>query len=151
YGDATSLAMHEGQARLWENVVGRRRSFWEYFFPRLKKEFEPIFDDLTLDQFVRGANRAQRSLRRVRADQITYNLHIIIRFELELALIEGDLKTKDLREAWNAAYDKELGLTPHDDREGLLQDGHWSAGMFGYFPTYTLGNMIAAQLFAAAQ
>lgn len=151
YGDATSLAMHEGQARLWENVVGRRRAFWEYFFPRLQKEFTPVFDDLTLDQFVRGANKTQRSLRRVRADQITYNLHIIIRVELELALIRGDLETKHLREAWNASYERELGLVPRDDREGLLQDGHWSAGMFGYFSTYTLGNMIAAQLFAAAQ
>lgn len=150
-GEARSLGLHESQARLWENVVGRRFSFWEYFFPILRSEFAPAFSDVGLEQFVRAVNRVTPSLRRTRADEVTYNLHVMIRFELEKKLIAGDLLVKDLREAWNEAYQRELGLTPRGDREGVLQDGHWSAGMFGYFPTYALGNMIAAQLFEAAQ
>lgn len=150
-GDARSLGLHESQARLWENVVGRRFSFWEYFFPILRAEFAPAFADVGLEQFVRAVNRVTPSLRRTRADEVTYNLHVMIRFDLERRLIAGDLSVRDLREAWNAAYERELGLTSRGDREGVLQDGHWSAGMFGYFPTYALGNMIAAQLFEAAQ
>jgi carboxypeptidase Taq len=151
YGEPISLGMHEAQARLWENIVGRRYSFWEYFLPHLKREFSPLFDDAELGEMFRAVNRVEPSLRRVRADEVTYNLHVIIRFELEQKLITRELAVNDLREAWNAAYARELGLAPKSDREGLLQDGHWSAGMFGYFPTYTLGNMIAAQLYAAAE
>jgi carboxypeptidase Taq len=151
WSEPSSLAIHESQARLWENIVGRRRAFWHYFLPLLRKVFTPTFDDADLDELMKAVNRVERSPRRVRADALTYNLHIVIRFELERAMVSGALETKDLRDAWNASYRKYLDLTPKDDRDGVLQDGHWAAGMFGYFPTYALGNLVAAQLYAAAE
>ena len=150
-GEAASLGLHESQSRLWENLVGRRRSFWQHFFPRARAMFSEALHDTRLDSFLAGINRVERSCVRVRADEVTYNLHILIRFELEQALLSTDLKTADLPEAWNAAYKRYLGVTPANDVEGCLQDGHWAEGLVGYFPTYTLGNLYAAQLFAAAR
>ncbi|MGE5230578.1 MAG: carboxypeptidase M32 [Deltaproteobacteria bacterium] len=150
-GEAASLGLHESQSRLWENLVGRRRSFWQHFFPRARAMFNEALHDTRLDAFLAGVNRVERSCVRVRADEVTYNLHILIRFELEQALLSTDLKPADLPEAWNAAYKRYLGVTPANDVEGCLQDGHWAEGLVGYFPTYTLGNLYAAQLFAAAR
>jgi carboxypeptidase Taq len=149
-GEANSVAIHESQSRLWENLVGRSRPFWEFFFPRLRHAFPGVFDDVTLDDFYFAVNRVTPSLNRIRADEVTYNLHILIRFELERALMAGDLPVEDLPAAWNEAYRRYLGVVPGNDAEGCLQDGHWAAGMFGYFPTYTLGNLYAAQLYDAA-
>ena len=149
-GDAASTAIHESQSRLWENFVGRSLGFWRHAWPLLQHEWTGHFEDISLPDFHFAINRVRASLNRVRADEVTYNLHIFIRFELERALLSGALDAKDLPEAWNAAYREQLGLTPPDDAEGCLQDGHWSAGLFGYFPTYALGNILAAQFFAAA-
>lgn len=150
-GEPASLGMHEAQARFWENIVGRRRSFWAHFYPRMQAVFSPHFDSSSEDQFFAAINRVAPTLRRVRADEVTYNLHVMIRFDLERALLDGRLAVSDLPAAWSAAYREHLGLTPPDDASGVLQDGHWSSGTFGYFPTYTLGNVVAAQLFAAAR
>jgi len=141
-----SLGIHESQSRLWENIVGRSRPFWEHFFPRLQQKFPSQLSGITLDQFYRGINRVERSLIRVEADEATYNLHVMLRVELEIALIEGKLDAKDLEEAWNSRMKEYLGVTPPNAAKGVLQDIHWSAGLFGYFGTYTLGNVIAAQL-----
>jgi carboxypeptidase Taq len=149
-GEAPSLGAHESQARLWENAVGRSRGFWEFFFPRARQVFHETLSDVTLDDFHRAVNHVAPSCIRVQADEITYNLHILVRFELERALIAADLKPADLPGAWNEAYRHYLGITPPNDREGCLQDGHWATGLIGYFPTYTLGNVFAAQLFAKA-
>lgn len=149
-GEAISFGFHESQSRLWENFVGRSRGFWRFAWPQLQHEWAGHFDTVKWEDFHFAINRVAPSLNRVRADEVTYNLHIFIRFELERALLLGELAAKDLPEAWNSAYREQLGLEPPDDAEGCLQDGHWSAGLFGYFPTYALGNMAAAQLFAAA-
>jgi carboxypeptidase Taq len=149
-GDAVSLGMHEAQARLWENLVGRSRPFWEHFFPRARQVFHETLADVTLDDFYRAINHVGPSCNRVQADEVTYNLHVLVRFELEQALLSGDLKPADVPAAWNEAYRHYLGVTPANDAEGCLQDGHWSSGLIGYFPTYTLGNVFAAQLFARA-
>jgi carboxypeptidase Taq len=150
-GEAASLGMHEAQARLYENLVGRRRSFWEYFFPLAVRSFSVALDGVSLDEFQLAQNSVQPSPIRVRADEVTYNLHILIRFELEQALLRGDLATGDLPAAWAEAYRHTLGIMPADDLEGCLQDGHWASGMIGYFPTYTLGNVFAAQLMERAE
>jgi carboxypeptidase Taq len=149
-GEAASLGMHESQARLWENIVGRRRSFWTHFFPLACRAFPEALTDVTLDAFHFAVNHVEPSLIRVQADEVTYNLHILIRFELEQALIAGDLKAADVPAAWNEAYRRTLGVIPTNDAEGCLQDGHWASGQIGYFPTYTLGNVFSAQLFTAA-
>jgi len=149
-GEATSLGIHESQSRLWENLVGRSRPFWEHFFPAAQAAF-PELADVGLDDFLFAVNQVAPSLNRVQADEVTYNLHILVRFDLERALLSGDLPTAELPAAWNGAYTEVLGVTPGNDAEGCLQDVHWSAGLFGYFPTYTLGNVCAAQLFAAAE
>ncbi len=149
-GEAASLGIHESQSRLWENTVGRGRAFWEHFFPRARQVFYDALNDVTPEQFFLAVNHVEPSLNRVRADEVTYNLHILVRFELEQALLAGDLGAADLPAAWNEAYRRHFGVTPRDDAEGCLQDGHWAAGMFGYFPTYTLGNVFAAQLFERA-
>lgn len=148
-GDAVSLGIHESQSRTWENLVGRSRGFWRGFFPRAQELFSAL-RDVKLEDFHFAINRVAPSLIRVEADEVTYNLHIILRFELERALINGKLEVKDLPEVWNAKMQEYLELTPPDDRDGVMQDVHWSAGLFGYFPTYTLGNIYAAQFFAAA-
>jgi carboxypeptidase Taq len=141
-----SLGVHESQSRLWENLVGRSRSFWDHFFPQLQTRVPSQLSGVTAEQFYRTINRVQPSFIRVEADEATYNLHIMLRVELELALIEGSLAVSDLPEAWNARMQEYLGLTPPDAAKGVLQDIHWAAGLFGYFATYTLGNVIAAQL-----
>ena len=142
----TSLGVHESQSRLWENLVGRSRPFWEHFYPALQKKFASKLGAVPLGQFYKGINKVERSPIRVEADEATYNLHIMLRVELEIALIEGHVAVKDLPEAWNGRMQEYLGLTPDGDAKGVLQDIHWSAGLFGYFATYTLGNIIASQL-----
>ena len=141
-----SLGVHESQSRLWENMVGRSRQFWEHFFPRLQAACPAQLGSVTAAAFHSAINRVQPTLIRVEADEATYNLHIMLRVELELALIEGSLQVPDLPATWNAKMQEYLGLTPPSDARGVLQDIHWSAGLFGYFATYTLGNVIAAQL-----
>ncbi len=150
-GTATSLGIHESQSRLWENLVGRSRPFWEHFFPRAKQVFLKSLADVSFDEFVFAINDVQLSFIRVEADEVTYNLHIIMRFELEQAMLRGDLTAADVPAAWNEAFTKSFGLTPPDNARGCLQDVHWSFGGIGYFPTYTLGNMYAAQFMKAAR
>ena len=150
-GEAASLGLHESQSRLWENFVGRSRGFWQHFFPRARGVFHEALHDVGLDAFVASLNRVERSPIRTEADEVTYNLHILIRFEIEQALLSGDLPARDLPAAWAEAYRGSLGIVPASDREGCLQDGHWAEGLIGYFPTYALGNVYAAQLVAAAR
>jgi carboxypeptidase Taq len=150
-GRAVSLGMHESQSRLWENHVGRSLGFWTHFYPQLRGTFHEALHEVSLETFRRVINHAAPGPIRVQADEVTYDLHIIIRAELEQALLSRDLHADDLPDAWSEAYQRYLGVTPKNDREGCLQDGHWAAGLIGYFPTYTLGNIYAAQLFAAAE
>jgi carboxypeptidase Taq len=149
-GEAVSLGIHESQSRLWENLVGRSRSFWEYFFPDAKRRFPAALNDVRVDDFHAAVNHVQPSLIRVEADEATYNLHILIRFELEQALLDDQLPVADLPTAWNEKYRQSLSVEPATDTEGVLQDIHWAGGAIGYFPTYTLGNLYASQFFAAA-
>jgi carboxypeptidase Taq len=146
----TSLGMHESQSRMWENVVGRSRPFWQHFYPRLQQTFPSQLADTSLDTFYGAINRVHPSLIRVEADEVTYNLHIMLRFELELALLEGSLSVADAPAAWNEKMQEYLGITPPSDTLGILQDVHWSGGMLGYFPTYTLGNILSVALYEAA-
>ncbi|TWT38501.1 carboxypeptidase M32 [Blastopirellula retiformator] len=148
-GLAVSLGLHESQSRMWENMVGRSYPFWRHYYPELKKLF-PSLGDTPMGDFHFAVNDVRPSLIRVEADEATYNLHIIIRFELEQALLSGDLPVADLPGAWNEKYQQLLGLSSDDDADGCLQDVHWSAGLIGYFPTYSLGNMYSAQLFDQA-
>ena len=141
-----SLALHESQSRLWENLVGRSLPFWEHFYPALQESFPTQLKDVSLERFYKGINRVQPSYIRVEADEATYNLHIMLRLELEIALVEGTLQVKDLPEAWNARMQEYLGAAPPNDAEGVLQDIHWSSGLIGYFPTYALGNLISVQI-----
>ena len=150
-GEAASLGIHESQSRLWENFVGRSRAFWEYWLPRARQAFPEALAGVDLDGLVFAVNEVRSSFIRVDADEATYNLHIVLRFELEQALIVGDLAAADLPVAWNERMVRYLGCAPPDDAQGCLQDIHWSGGSFGYFPTYTLGNLYAAQFFAKAQ
>ncbi len=149
-GSYVSLGIHESQSRLWENQVGRSRAFWDWLFPQTQQAFSPELDHVSLDTFHFAVNAVRPSLIRVEADEATYNLHILIRFDLERRLIEGTLSVDELPSAWNERYESDLGVRPDSDADGVLQDVHWSAGLFGYFPTYTLGNLAAAQLFKAA-
>ncbi|MCS6993358.1 MAG: carboxypeptidase M32 [Anaerolineales bacterium] len=141
-----SLGLHESQSRMWENLVGRSRPFWEYFYPKLQARFPSQLANVSLDQFYRTINKVQPSLIRVEADEATYNLHIMLRLEIEIAMLEGKVAVRDLPELWNAKMQDYLGLTPPNDALGVLQDVHWSGGMIGYFSTYALGNIISAQL-----
>ena len=145
-----SLGLHESQSRLWENWVARGRPYLEHLLPRLRERFPERLEGLELEELVRSSNRIERTLIRIEADEVTYNLHILIRFELELEIFDGKLELADLPEAWNARYRDYLGLEVPDDARGVLQDVHWSGGAFGYFPTYSLGNVIAGQLWEAA-
>lgn len=145
-----SLGLHESQSRLWENWMARSGDYLEWILPRLRGRFPDQFDEIDAAALERGANRVERSLIRINADEVTYNLHILIRFELELEIFEGDLELAELPEAWNVRYRHYLGLEVPDDARGVLQDVHWPGGAFGYFPTYSLGNIIAAQLWDAA-
>jgi carboxypeptidase Taq len=150
-GSAVSLGIHESQSRLWENFVGRCRAFWEHFFSQACRHFPEALTGVGLDAFHFAINDVRPSLIRVDADEATYNLHILLRFELEQALLHGDLAVRDLPAAWNGRMRDSLGVTPPDDAQGCLQDVHWSGGGIGYFPTYTLGNLYAAQFFARAR
>lgn len=149
--NATSLGFHESQSRLWENIVGRSRAFWEIFYPELQKAFPGVVDDVSLDTFYRAINKVEPSFIRVEADEVTYNLHILLRFEIEKALFDKVLTVEDVPAAWNAKMQEYLGITPPDDSEGCLQDVHWSGAMFGYFPTYSLGTLLSAQLYDRAR
>ncbi len=150
-GEAISLGIHESQSRLWENFVGRSRPFAEFLQPEIKAVFGARKVRFTTAQLHRSLNFVRPSLIRVEADEVTYNLHIVIRYELEKDLIEGRLKVKDLPAVWHQKYKDYLGVRVPDDARGVLQDIHWSHGSFGYFPTYALGNLYAAQLYAAAK
>ena len=141
----TSMGIHESQSRFWENMIGRSRPFWERYYPDLQKAFPGEFGGVPLDDFYRAINVVEPSLIRIEADEVTYNLHIMVRYELEKELIGGTLKVADLPEAWNEKYRSYLGIVPPNNRQGVLQDMHWSGGAFGYFPSYALGNMYAAQ------
>lgn len=148
-GGSVSLGIHESQSRLWENMVGRSRGFWEYFYPPLRETFPGVLDDVSVEQFYRAINYVAPSFIRVEADEVTYPLHIMLRFELEQDVLHGKLAVQDLPEAWNAKFEAYLGITPPDDAQGLLQDIHWSSGIMGYFPTYSIGTLLAAQLYEA--
>jgi carboxypeptidase Taq len=150
-GKPRSLGLHESQSRLWENWVGRGRPYLKHIMPRLRRAFPGRFKGVRLDQLQAAANRAEPTLIRVEADELTYNLHILIRFELELEVFGGELEPRDLPGAWNERYRSYLGLEVPDDANGVLQDVHWADGAFGYFPTYSLGNVIAGQLWEAAR
>jgi carboxypeptidase Taq len=150
-GSYASLGIHESQSRLWENQVGRGVPFWEHFFPRARQVFPSALRDVSLADFVFAINDVQPSYIRVEADEATYNMHIILRFELEQALISGDLKPADVPGAWNEKFEASFGLKVPDDARGCLQDIHWSGGGIGYFPTYTLGNLYAAQFMEQAR
>jgi len=141
-----SLAVHESQSRMWENLVGRSQAFWEFKFPSLKKLFPAQLDGVGVKSFYRAINKVERSLIRVNADEATYNLHIMLRLELEIGMVEGAIAPKDLPAIWDAKMKDYLGVEPPDARRGVLQDVHWSYGSIGYFSTYALGNLISAQL-----
>jgi len=149
-GEAASLGIHESQSRLWENLVGRSPAFWEWCFPLAQQAFPGALGDATAAGVQQALMVVQPSLIRVEADEVTYNLHVMMRFDLERAVIHGELAVADLPAAWNERFAKDFGFRPPSDAEGVLQDIHWSAGLIGYFPTYTLGNIFAAQLMAAA-
>ncbi|MBK8984727.1 MAG: carboxypeptidase M32 [Chloroflexi bacterium] len=146
----TSLGIHESQSRMMENLVGRSRGFWRAHYPKLQSLFPAQLGSHTAEDFYRAINKVQPSFIRVEADELTYNFHIILRFELEQAMLNGDLAAKDLPTAWNAKMETLLGVTPPTDSEGCLQDVHWTRPGFGYFPTYALGNLYAAQLWETA-
>ncbi len=149
-GAAASLGIHESQSRFWENCIGRSLEYWKHYFPRLQAYFPSQLQHVTTEDFFKAANRVEPSLIRTEADELTYHFHVLIRYEIEKALITGTLDTKDLPAKWNELYNKYLGVTPKDDKTGVLQDVHWSHGSFGYFPTYTLGSFYAAQFYAQA-
>jgi carboxypeptidase Taq len=142
----TSLAVHESQSRMWENLVGRSLPFWEHFFPKLKKTFPSKLDGVKLKQFYKAINKVEPTFIRVNADEATYNMHVMLRLEMEIGMVEGKFAVKDLPEIWNAKMQDYLGIVPPNDAQGVLQDVHWSSGLMGYFSTYALGNLISAQL-----
>tara|TARA_Y100000310_G_scaffold343605_1_gene452065 strand:- start:123 stop:1640 length:1518 start_codon:yes stop_codon:yes gene_type:complete len=146
--DAPSYGLHESQSRVWENEVTRSKEFWKYYYPYYKKQFSKALKGMSLDEFYKQINQVKPSLIRIESDELTYVIHIIIRYELERALLEGNLLVKDLPDAWSEKYKDYLGVEPKTDSEGVLQDMHWSEGLFGYFPTYAIGTMYAAMLFA---
>lgn len=143
-----SLGLHESQSRTWENIVGRSKAFWKRFLPSLQQTF-PKLSDFTVDTWYRAINKVEPSYIRVEADEVTYNMHILVRFEIETDILTGKLKVKDLPAAWNAKYAEYLGVTPRTDSEGCLQDVHWSGGSIGYFPTYSMGNLLSYQIWNA--
>ena len=147
--DDAGLGVHESQSRLWENLVGRSRPFCEWVLPVMRRHLEGPFLAMDASELYRAVNQVRLSLIRIEADETTYNLHIALRFELELALVEGRLSVRDLPDAWNEATHRLLGLEVPSVNEGVLQDIHWGSGMIGYFPTYTIGNLMAAQLWRA--
>ena len=150
-GSAVSLGIHESQSRMWENMVGRSRAFWDFYYGHVQNTFPDVLGSVALDDFYRAVNTVSPSLIRVEADEITYNLHIVLRFELEREMLSGRLQVKDVPTAWNEKMRDMIGIVPPDDARGCLQDVHWSIGTFGYFPTYAMGNLYAAQFFEKAQ
>jgi len=144
--NGASMAIHESQSRMWENLVGRSRAFWKFFYPKLQSTFPTQLGNVPMEKFYKAINKVEPSFIRVEADEATYNLHVMLRLELEIELMEGTLKVADLPEAWNNRMREYLGVTPQKDSEGVLQDVHWSGGMIGYFPTYALGNLVSVQL-----
>ncbi len=146
----TSMGIHESQSRLWENLVGRSRGFWSHYYPKLQNTFPEALGDTDLETFHRAINEVEPGFIRIYADELTYNLHVLLRFELEVALLEGKLSVSDIPAEWNAKMEEYLGLTPNDDSEGALQDVHWSMGLFGYFPAYSMGNVLSVQFYEAA-
>ena len=150
-GESISHGMHESQSRIWEKIIGQSIYFWKYFYPKLKKEFPAPFDNISLDDFYKNINNVKPSLIRTESDEVTYNLHIILRFEIEKDLIEGTIEARDLPRIWNDKMKEYLGVHVPNDAVGVLQDVHWSCGYFGYLPTYALGNLYSAQIFHAAQ
>ncbi len=148
--DGASLGFHESQSRLWENLVGRRRPFWQRFYPDLQAAFPEALRDADAETFYRAINKVAPSLIRVEADEVTYNLHILLRFEMEQALLSGEISVEGAPAAWNAKMQQYFGLTPPDDAHGILQDVHWSGGSLGYFPTYSVGNLLSVQLYDKA-
>jgi carboxypeptidase Taq len=144
--EAPSFGIHESQSRLWENVVGRSREFWRHYEPVMHEMFPAAMAGATAEDLFREANRVQPSLIRVEADEVTYNLHILVRFQLELGVLREELEAADLPAAWNELYQRLLGIRPQNDAVGVMQDIHWSQGDFGYFPSYTLGNLYSAML-----
>jgi carboxypeptidase Taq len=146
-GRAPSLGMHESQSRMWENQVGRSREFTGFMLPKLKEHFPEQMGDVSHDEFYEGANHPKRSLIRVYADEVTYNLHLVLRFQIELALFRDEIGIDDLPSVWNEKSEEHLGIRPDTDGDGVLQDMHWSIGSFGYFPTYTLGTLYAAAFY----
>jgi carboxypeptidase Taq len=149
-GTGASLAIHESQSRLWENLVGRSREFLGCFYPRIQERFPRRFGGVALNDFYRAVNRVEPSLIRVEADEATYNLHVMLRMELEIALLERRITVADLPEIWREKMSEYLGVEPRNDSQGVLQDVHWACGMIGYFPTYALGNLISAQIWEQA-
>jgi carboxypeptidase Taq len=150
-GRGASAGVHESQSRLWENIVGRGRAFWEHFYPVLRDSFPDHFRPIAFETFYRAINKVERSLIRTDADEVTYNLHVMMRFDLELELLEGRLRVKDLPEAWSARMKADLGVAPSDDRDGCLQDMHWYGGAVGgAFQSYAIGNILSAQFYSAA-
>ena len=150
-GEAASLGIHESQSRLWENLVGRSQAFWEWCFPLARAAFPEALGDADAAAVHEALLVVEPSFIRVEADEVTYNLHVMLRFDLERAVVLGELDVADLPAAWNDRFEKDFGMRPPSDAAGVLQDIHWSAGLIGYFPTYTLGNMFAAQLMEAAE
>jgi carboxypeptidase Taq len=149
--EGTSLGMHESQSRLWENLVGRSRPFWDRYFPVAQAMFPAALAGQTAAGFYAAVNRVRPSLIRIEADEVTYNLHIMVRFELERSMLSGEVRAADLPEAWNSRMEDYLGVSPETDADGCLQDIHWSLGTIGYFPTYALGNLMSAQLWGAME
>jgi carboxypeptidase Taq len=148
--NGASTSVHESQSRTWENIVGRSRGFWKFFYPKLQSLFPGQLKGVSLDTFYRAINKVERSLIRTDADEVTYNLHVMLRFELELQLLEGKLTVRDLPDVWHERYKTDIGVRAPDDRDGVLQDVHWYGGIFGYFQGYTLGNIMSAQFFETA-
>lgn len=144
--EGVSLGIHESQSRLWENIIGRSRLFWDKYYPLLQEFLPQQFNDVAVDAFVHHINRVRPGLIRVEADEVSYNLHVLVRFELEKGLLEGTVAAADLQPLWHEKYKKYLGVTVDADANGVLQDIHWAHGSFGYFPTYTIGNLAAAQI-----
>lgn len=144
--NGASMAIHESQSRMWENLVGRSLEFWTFFYPQLQALHPQHLSKVSLEKYYKGINKVEPSLIRVEADEATYNLHIMLRLEIEIALMEGKLAVKDLPDYWNQKMKEYLGITPPNDAKGVLQDIHWSGGSFGYFPTYALGNLVSVQL-----
>jgi len=150
-GEGTSAGVHESQSRLWENIVGRSYGFWEYMYPKLQAKFPEQLNGVSLDQFHAAINKVEKSLIRTDSDEVTYNLHVMLRFDFELQLLEGTLSIRDLPEAWHERFEQDFGIVPPNDSDGVLQDVHWYAGVIGgSFQGYTLGNILSAQFYSAA-